>query len=88
MSSETGGVYLMQDDDDGEWVRPIPAGVAVSDALGERTDLDADEVDTLDAYVDLDDLRALLGDERSEPLTFSVEGHEVSIDADGEITID
>jgi hypothetical protein len=88
MGSETGGVYLMQDDEDGEWLSPTPADVAVTEALRERTDLDADAIDTLDSYVDLGDLRAVLGDDRSEPLSFPVEGHEVTIDADGEITID
>lgn len=88
MSSETRGVYLMQDDEDDEWVRPIPAGVAVTEALGDQTDLDESEVETLDAYLDLDELRALLGEERTEPLTFEVEGHSVTIDGDGEITID
>lgn len=87
MSSENGEVYIMQDEDDAEWVRPTPVRDAVVAALAEVTDLEADAVEELDAYLDPEDLRALLDGERSEPLTFTVERHEVTIDGDGEIQV-
>jgi len=87
MSSENGEVYIMQGEDDAEWMRPTPARDAVVAALTEVTELEADAVEALDAYLDPDDLRALLDGERSEPLTFAVESHEVTIDGDGEIKV-
>ena len=87
MSSENGDVYIMQDEDDEEWVSPTPARDAVVDALTEATDVEADAVEALDAYLDPADLRALLAGERADPLTFTVEGHEVTIDGEGEIQV-
>jgi hypothetical protein len=88
MSSENGEVYIMQDDEDEEWVSPTPAHDAVVAAITEATDVEAEAVEELDAYLDPADLESLLDGDRSEPLTFTVEGHEVTIDGDGEIEVD
>lgn len=88
MSSENGEVYIMQDDDDEEWVSPTPAHDAVVEAVTEATDVEEEAVEELDAYLDPDDLQALLDGDRSDPLTFTVESHEVTIDGDGEIQVD
>jgi len=87
MSSENGDVYIMQDADDEEWVSPTPARQAIVDALAESTDVEAEAVEDLDSYLDLSSLRALLDGERSDPLSFTVEDHEVTIDGDGEISV-
>ncbi len=87
MSPEEGEVYLMSEGDDGEWVSPTPADTAVRDAVAESTDLDADDLDDLDEYVDLDDLRDLLAGDDGE-ITFEVEGHDVTITADGTIDVE
>jgi len=88
MSSENGEVYIMQDDEDEEWVSPTPAHDAVVAAITEATDVEAEAVEELDAYLDPADLESLLDGDRSEPLTFTVEGHDVTIDGDGEIEVD
>ena len=85
MSSER--VYIMQDDDEAEWVTPTPAGVALAEAMTASTDVDEESIDDIDAYLDRESLRALLDGERTEPLTFTVEGHDVTIDADGDIDV-
>jgi len=85
MSSER--VYIMQDDDEAEWVTPTPAGVALAEAVTASTDVDEESIDDIDAYLDRESLRALLDGERTEPLTFTVEGHDVTIDADGDIDV-
>ena len=87
MSSENGEIYIMHDEDDAEWVRPTPARDAVVSVLTEVTDLEAEAVGELDTYLDPDDLQALVDGERSEPLTFTVESHEITIDGDGEIQV-
>lgn len=88
MSSKDATVYIMRDDEEAEWVRPTPAGVALVEALTEATTVDEEAVDDIDAYLDLDELRAVLDGDRSEPVSFTVEGHDVTIDGDGEIEID
>ena len=87
MSSENGEMYIMQDADDEEWVSPTPARQAVVEALAETTDVEAEAVEDLDAYLDPSSLQELLDGERSDPLTFTVEDHEVTIDGDGEISV-
>jgi hypothetical protein len=69
-------------------VSPTPAHDAVVAAITEATDVEAEAVEELDAYLDPADLESLLDGDRSEPLTFTVEGHEVTIDGDGEIEVD
>jgi len=84
MSSEHG--YMMCASDDDEWVRPRPAGAAIVEAVTERTDLDREGIDDLDVYVDADELRAVV-DGRADDVTFTVEGHPVTVTADGDIDV-
>jgi len=88
MSSDKGGLYIMRDDDDEEWVRPTPAGAAIFEAVLSRTALSEDEFSNIHSYVDHDALRSVLEDETAEPLTFTVEGYEVTIAHGGEITVE
>lgn len=86
MNSE-GEVYIMCDKVDEEWVSPTPVGVAISEAVVDATDLDDDDLDDLESYVDIDDLRALLDGDEEDELSFAVEGHEVTISEDGDIDV-
>jgi hypothetical protein len=90
MESENGDVYVMRGGDDGdeEWVSPVPVGVAVVEALTAETGLDAADVDDIETYVDLSELRALLAGEEGGTVTFDVEGHEVTVTGDGDGDID
>ncbi len=71
-----------------DWVSPEPADEVIADAVIEATDLDADDIDALDTYVASASLRAVVGEGTTESLTFAVEGHDVTITADGEISVD
>ena len=88
MSSENGGLYIMRDDEDEQWVRPTPAGAAIVDAVISQTDLSESDLANIHSYVDRDDLRRVLEDDGADPLTFTVEGHEVSVEASGEISVE
>lgn len=85
MNSEEQAVYLMQDTDD-EWVQPTPAGVAIREAVTAETDLEEDDLATLEEYVDPEELRRLLESDETS-LTISVEGHDVTIHSDGDIDV-
>jgi len=90
MSYEEGTVYVLRDggtDGDG-WVSPRPAVEVITDAVVEATDLDVDDIDDLEGYVDSDALRTVVVDGEEESLTFAVEGHDVTIDRDGVVEVD
>jgi len=91
MSSNEGTVYLLRnratEGSDG-WVSPEPASDVITDAVIEATDLAADDIDALDTYVDSESLRAVVTDGTTESLTFAVEGHDVTITTDGEVSVD
>jgi hypothetical protein len=86
MSSEDGTVYIMSPSGDEEWVSPMPAGAAVTEAVTGATDLSDEDVDDLESYVDLGDLRAVLDGDEDE-VTFEVEGNDVTVTADGDIDV-
>lgn len=86
MSSEK-EVYIMQDDEDEEWVRPTPAQTAIARALVSETDLAESDLGEVDTYVSLDELRTVLESKDEDEVTFTVEGHEVTVEANGEITV-
>ncbi len=86
MSSEDGDVYIMSPSGDEEWVNPTPARTAIVEVVTDATDLDDGDIDDLDAYVELEDLRAVLDGGDGE-LTFDVEGHGVTVSSDGDIDV-
>lgn len=88
MSSENGGLYIMRDDDDEQWVRPTPAGAAIVDAVLSQTALSEDDLSNIHSYVDREDLRSVLENEAADPLTFTVEGYDVTVAHGGEITVE
>jgi len=87
MSSEEQEVYIMQDDDDEEWVSPTPARAVITEAVTTQTDLGEDDLDEIDTYVDCDELRGVLAGEGAEAVTFTVEGHDVTVDSGGDVTV-
>lgn len=87
MSSDDGEVYIMTGAGDEEWVSPTPAQTAITDAVTDATDLIEEDIDDIDAYVDLGDLRAVL-DGVDDELTFTVEGHQVTVTETGDISVE
>ncbi|MEF8851203.1 MAG: HalOD1 output domain-containing protein [Haloarculaceae archaeon] len=84
-----GDLYVFSaEGDDGRWVSPRPVEAVVVDLVTAETDVSEDDVDDLDAYVDRDDLAAHLDGDPTEPLTFTVEGHDVVVDPDGTVSVD
>ncbi|MDS0219793.1 hypothetical protein NDI54_00305 [Haloarcula sp. S1AR25-5A] len=91
MSYNEGTVYLLRNramEGSDDWVSPEPASDVIADAVIEATELSADDIDTLDTYVDSESLRAVVEEGTTESLTFAVEGHDVTITADGEVAVD
>ncbi|WP_459193073.1 HalOD1 output domain-containing protein [Halosimplex sp. J119] len=71
------------------WVSPRPITEAIGTAVADATDLDVDDVDDAEAYVDLDQIETLLeSDDDDASLTFGVEGHDVTIDGGGHVSVD
>jgi len=88
MNTEQGELYILLAEEDGEWERPIPARDAIRDAVVAATDLEETEVHDLDAYLDPERLRGLLEGDGEYTRTFRIEGHDVTVTADGEITVE
>jgi hypothetical protein len=87
MSTEQGDLYILLAEEDGEWERPIPARDAIRDAVVAATDLEETDIDELDTYLDPARLRDLLEGDGEHTRTFRIEGTEVTVTADGEITV-
>jgi len=86
MAPDDGTVYMIRGGDD-EWVSPAPAEAVIVEELAEQSDLAGEDLDELASYVDIDALDAVVnGDEQR--LTFTVEGHEVTVTADGDVTVE
>jgi hypothetical protein len=86
MVSEEDAMYIMEKTEGEEWVSPTPARAAIVEAVTAQTDLDEDDLDDLDSYVDPERLRAVIEGEKGS-VTFSVEGHEVTVDTEGTIEL-
>jgi hypothetical protein len=87
MSSEGDDVYVMRaQGEEADWISPTPVRTAIIEVLAEATDVTDDDVDGLDSYVALDDLRAVV-DGPDDQLSFAVEGHEIRVDSDGDIEV-
>jgi hypothetical protein len=87
MSSEEHEVYIMQDEEEEEWVSPTPARAVILEAVTDQTDLDADDLDDLDTYVDCEDIREVLEGKGAEELTFTIESHDITVDSDGDVSV-
>lgn len=87
MKTDDGTVYLIQGHEDDEWLSPKPAKAVITDALFDRTGLSSDDIDHIGAYVDPETLRAVVGEGEREAITFDIEGHEVTVTGDGDVTV-
>jgi hypothetical protein len=92
MSPANEGVYIIPEDGDGDdeagaWVAPEPAEDVIVDEILAETDLARDTVEPLTDYVDLETLDTVLSGDGDGPCTFDVEGHTVSVTADGEVSV-
>jgi hypothetical protein len=83
-----GDLYVLSEDDEGEWVTPHPVETVVVDLVTGATELSEDDLNDLETYVDRDDLAAHLDGDSTEPLTFDVEGHDIVVDPDGTVDVD
>jgi hypothetical protein len=91
MSSNEGTVYMLRNramEESDDWVSPEPASDVISKAIIEATDLSAGDIDALETYVDSESLRAVVAEGTTESLTFAVEGRDVTITADGDVSVD
>jgi hypothetical protein len=75
--------------DEEGWVVPEPADEVIVAEIVDRSDLSRGEVEPLSDHVDFERLHDLLASTTTEPadLTFSIEGIEVVITADGTVTV-
>jgi hypothetical protein len=97
MGAKEGEVYILRpddeasEDDEESWVSPQPADQAVLGAVADAADVDAEEFDDLDEYVDLADLAALFGrgddEDGPEEVSFEVDDHDVTVHRSGEIDV-
>ncbi|MFC6975210.1 hypothetical protein ACFQL1_11985 [Halomicroarcula sp. GCM10025709] len=65
---------------------PGPADEVITDAVLAATDLTVEEIGDIDGYVDETALRRVVSD-GGEPETFAVEGHTVTVSADGLVDV-
>jgi len=87
MKSDHGTVYMIRGHEDDEWVSPEPAEAVITDAVLEATDLTAGDIDHIDSYVEAEKLRAVVGDGDTKSITFDIENSEVTVTADGNVTV-
>lgn len=87
MGSDDGTVYMIRGETDDEWVSPAPAEDLIVEAVVEAGDVDAEEIGDLTQYVDIEELAAVV-EGANEELTFTVEGHEVTVTSDGDVAVD
>jgi hypothetical protein len=88
MNAADSTLYIIGDDGDDEWVSPEPADEVIRDAVVSATDLDADDVETVEAYVDGEALAAVVGEGDESDLIFDVEGHAVTVTSDGDVSVE
>lgn len=79
-------VYIMQDTED-EWVQPTPAWVAISEAVADETDLETDDLDDIETYIDIEELQTVLDTDDRDELCVDIEGYDVTIHENGDIEI-
>ena len=87
MGSDDGTVYMIRGETADEWVSPAPAEEVILESVVEAGEVSADDIDDLATYVDTDELAAVVngGD---ESLTFAIEGHDVTVTGDGDVSVE
>jgi hypothetical protein len=76
-------------DDEKEWVVPKPADEVIVAEIVDRSDLTREDIEPLSEHVDFEQLHELLASSTSGPadLTFTIDGVEVGVTAEGDVTI-
>jgi len=74
--------------DDGGWEQPIPISRAIVQAVTNVTDLREDDLADLSTYVETHRIVRLLETDATDPVSFEVEGHAVTLHADGGIHVE
>ena len=74
--------------DEGGWEQPVPVDRAIVDAITNVTDLTEEDLADLSAYVDTHRIVRLLETDATDPVSFEVEGHDVTLHADGGIHVE
>lgn len=94
MSANRRDVYIMRgtedvDADDGEWVVPEPADEVIVSEIVENSDLSRDSVEPLWDHVEFERVHELLASTASDSaaVTFTIDGVEVTVTADGAVTV-
>jgi len=94
METDESEIYMLRpeadaDEGDDGWVNPEPAEDVVLEAVGATVDADPGEFDPLGEYVDTAKLAAVLdADADAERIEFTIEGHDVMVDADGNVDVE
>ncbi len=86
MRPQDGEVYIISDTGDDVWASPTPVSTAIVDAVIARTELEADDLESVDTYVDAAELEDVLSGDEGD-VSFQVEGHEVVVGANGDIDV-
>jgi hypothetical protein len=73
--------------DEGGWEQPVPVGRAIVEAVTNVTDLAEEDLDDLSTYVDTHRIVRLLETDTTDPVSFEIEGHDVTLHADGGIHV-
>ncbi|GCF14168.1 hypothetical protein Harman_21030 [Haloarcula mannanilytica] len=79
---------MIRDQGSDDWVSPEPASDVIIDSVLEATDLSADNIASLDTYVDSEALREVVVEGGAESVTFTIEGHDVTVTADSAVSVD
>lgn len=92
MNSDHRDVYLIREDvddvDEEGWLAPEPADEVILAEVLDSTDLSQEDIEPLGEYVDFERLHDLLaGDSEEDALTFTVEDIDVTVCADGSVTV-
>lgn len=92
MSSDHRDIYVIRgdasdaDDEEG-WLVPEPADEVIVDEILDATALSRDDVEPLSDYVEYEQLHELLAGDGPDDLTFAMEDVEVTVTADGSVTV-
>jgi hypothetical protein len=79
-------VYVIRGESDSEWVSPAPAEEVIVEALVTDSDVIPEDIYDVSTYVDTDELATVVNGD-GETLTFTVEGHEITVTSDGDVTV-
>jgi hypothetical protein len=80
-------VYVTVSDGD-RWETPVPIRTAIIEALAEVSDLTDEDVDHLSVYVNPDRIVHTVEGDDASPLSFTVEGHEVTVHPSGDVSVE